>query len=232
MSAEEKYSLNERMYFSLLKFKEVTIHSVATIIGIAIIVSLGLLVLELQEFFGHYVVFPLIAYSILALGIIYGYRLEIRRKEIHQILDEYVRKNYYFSFETLKPEGKDSIEKFMSIARDVFPPIKYKLEKEGSNFVSDTAKNDSFNITLDTNEGKFLLKHFSNVVKISDVEEAVQVADSTYGKKILRLVCLSNKFDSSFFEEELNEKMEKIQRNFKLDLIVEREKGYSVIWID
>lgn len=234
MLAKEKseYSLNERMFFSLVRFKEVTIHSVATIIGIAILVSLGLLVLELQQFFGHYVVFPLIAYSILALGIIYGYRLELRRKEIHNILDEYVRQNYYFSFETLKPEGKDSIEKFMSLARDVFPPIKFKFEKEGSDFVSDISKKDSFNITLKTDEGMFLLKHFSNEVKFSDIENVVQSAASMYGKKILRLVCLSNKFDDLFFEEGLNEKMEKLQRNFNLDLIIEREKGYSVIWID
>ena len=232
MHTEEKYSLNERMFFSLLKFQQVTILSVATIIGIAIIVSLGLLVLELQEFFGHYVVFPLIAYSILALGIIYGYRLEIRRKEIHEILDEYIRQNYYFSFETQKPEGKDSIEKFMSIARDVFPPIKYKFLKEGSNFITDTVTNDSFNITLDTNEGKFLLKNFSKEVTFPDIENSVQVAESTYGKKILRLVFLSNKFADSFFDEGLNEEMEKIKRNFKLDLIVERENGYSVIWID
>jgi len=231
---KEKYSLNERMFFSLVKFKDTTTYSVATLVAIAILVAVALLSLELQKIIGQDVIMALLTYTILAIAAIYGYRLDLRRKEIHKILDDYVRQCYYFSFETLKPEGKDSLEKFMSLAKDVFPSIKYKMEKlskKGMDWKSESTKKSdgySFDISLDTNEGVFLLKHFTSEVKFTDVEEMVKNA----GGKILRVVCLANKFENMFFTEELNNKMESLQRNVNLDLIIERTDGYSMIWVD
>ena len=50
---------------------------------------------------------------------------------------------------------------------------------------------------------------------------------------IMRVICLADKYDPFFKSDDLISKMKETKRNYyKIDLILEREFGYSTIWID
>jgi len=155
-------------------------------------------------------------------------------------------------------EGKNSLEKFLSIAQNVFPTIKKALKEysdgklDWENTYDKLDGKYKFDISLKTDDGLFLLKYYSDGVKFEDVEKIVDIAIKYYrgsDKEVLRFVCLSKKFDDIFFSDELNNKMEQLNpskpivfktflskgRSVKwinLDLILERENGYTMIWID
>ena len=49
----------------------------------------------------------------------------------------------------------------------------------------------------------------------------------------MRVVCLADKYDPFFETEDFLSKMKETKRNYyKIDLILQREFGYSTIWID
>src|SRR5437899_1749811 len=52
-----------------------------------------------------------------------------KRTDLRKMLDDYIRQNYFFTFQTIRPEGKESLEKFMSLAINVFPSIKQEIKK-------------------------------------------------------------------------------------------------------
>jgi len=196
---------------------------------------------------------------VILLGILFIYIFLVawRKSDLRKILNEYIRQNYFLSIQTLVPKGKNSLEKFMSIAVNVFPSIKKEIKESTDGEISWENTHDKklpdeykFDISLKTLDGKFLLKYFPNGVKFEDVEKLVKIGRKNYTEdEVLRFVCLAPKFDEMFFTDELNEKMEKlipskpkeyktllasgiVKEWIKVDLILERENGYSIIWID
>lgn len=198
----------------------------------------------------------LVAATLFGTLILYFFLMAWRKSDLRKILDEYIRQNYYLSFQTLRPEGKNSLEKFMSLAQNVFPTIKKELKeysKNGLSWENTIDKLDGkyeFDISLKTDDGKFILKYFQDGVKFEDVEKLVKTANKYYsGDDVLRFVILSPKFDEFFFSDQLSNKMEKlmpskpkvyktflskvmVKKWMKLDLFLERENGYTTIWID
>lgn len=247
---EQEYTLNERMYLILAKHRQFSKYA-----GILLFAAMVIGIIDNEEDLGAYS--TEIIWSILfGIGALYITLVAWRKRDARKVLDEYIRQNYYLSFQTLRPEGKNSLEKFMSLAQNVFPSIKKELKEyseDGLHWENIYDKLDSkykFDISLDTDDGKFLLKYFPDSVKFADVEKLVAIAKKFYDDKdVLRFVILSPKYDEIFFSDQLDNKMELLipskpikfktlfssgqtTRWIKLDLILERKNGYTVIWID
>lgn len=249
----EKYSLQENMYILLTDYKQLSwlagiliIFIAFFVLGIDFILDIFDLEVDLMIVIYIPVLIIFVFYSLLRLK---------KRTDVKKILDEYIRQNYYLSFQMLRPQGKDKIEKFMSLAVNVFPSLKKvirKFEKKGEKWQSTHDKLDGnykFDISLETEEGKFLVKYFENTVKFEDIEKIVDIIIQFYRKKdVLRVVCVAEKYDDLFLTDELSKKMNKLLPEIReyrtilsqgivkswigLDLILERENGYTMIWID
>jgi len=209
-----------------------------TIIMIAIVMAVSLLTIVVESLKVYSIMFPISIYAVLAVGGIFAYRFELRQRELSDIFDDYTRHNYFFSIQTSRPEGKSRTEKFLSIAQSVFPPINIAVETSKANdekwkIPQETLDGHTFDMAIDTKEGKFLLKYFEGTVKFSDIEKILDAARNSLGrKKIFRIVCLASEYDKIFLDDKLDEKMNKLERKEKLDLFLEREHGYTTIWID
>ena len=78
------------------------------------------------------------------------------------------------------------------------------------------------------------------IVKFDDIEKIIkhlngkQVPLKLFAENpIMRVVCLADKYDPFFETEDFLSKMKETKRNYyKIDLILQREFGYSTIWID
>lgn len=246
---EPEYTLNERMYLVITKHKKFSKYA-----GILLISAMVIGVIH-KEDLGTYS--TEIIWSILVgIGVLYITLVAWRKLDARKVLDEYIRQNYFLSFQTLRPEGKNSLDKFMSLAKNVFPTIKKELKEYSKNELDWENQYDKldgkykFEISLKTDDGRFLLKYFPDSVKFEDVEKLVKIAKKYYDKDaVLRFVILSKKYDDIFFSDELSNKMEllipskpikfktllssgQIKKWIKLDLILERENGYTIIWLD
>ena len=247
---EPEFTLNERMYLVITKQRQFSKYA-----GILLFIAMIVGIIDNEEDLGTYS--TEIIWSILfSIGIIYIILVAWRKIDARKVLDEYIRQNYFLSFQTLRPEGKNSLEKFMSLAQNVFPTIKKELREyseEGLDWENDYDKLDGkykFDISLESDDGKFLLKYFPDGVKFEDVEKLVAIAKQYYDDTdVLRFVILSPKYDQVFLSDELNNKMELLipskpikfktflssgqsKKWIRLDLILERENGYTMIWMD
>jgi hypothetical protein len=94
----------------------------------------------------------------------------------------------------------------------------------------------SFDLVLKNKalEGYFIVKDFRDkVVTLGDLQEMVKVIHKEFGNKIFRTICVAKRYDQSFFESESLEKhmTQELKVDFKIDLLVEEDVGYSVLWI-
>jgi len=247
---EPEFTLNERMYLVITKHGKFSKYA-GILLFIAMVI--GVIDYEAVEPYSTEIIWG----TLFSIGIIYLILVGWRKTDARKVLDEYIRQSYFLSFQTLRPEGKNSLEKFMSLAQNVFPTIKKELKEyseDGLDWENDYDKLDGkykFDISLESDDGKFLLKYFPDGVKFEDVEKLVDIAKQYYSndKDVLRFVILSPKYDQVFLSDELNNKMELLipskpikfktllssgqsRKWIKLDLILERENGYTMIWID
>jgi len=246
---EPEFTLSERMYLVITKQRQFSKYA-GILLFIAMVI--GVIDNEALEPYSTEIIWGIL----LSLGAIYLFLAAWRKLDARKVLDEYIRQNYFLSFQTLRPEGKNSLEKFMSLAQNVFPTIKKELKEyseDGLDWENDYDKLDGkykFDISLKTDDGRFLLKYFPDGVKFEDLEKLIDIAKQYYhDKEVLRFVILSPKYDQDFLSDKLNNKMELLlpskpikfktllssgqsKKWIKLDLILERENGYTMIWID
>ncbi len=160
-------------------------------------------------------------------------------KELQKVSNEFVRKSYLLNFDTMVPRGKDRNEKIFSLAVKVFPEIKEavkKARKKGKKpFVEGKkTKKYQFDIEAKTSEGRLIVKFFDEEVKFDDVKELVKKVENVWsGKKdVFRVLCVGKQYEKMFDTKELDDEMDDLDRKFPLDIIIEEENGFSMIWID
>jgi hypothetical protein len=117
-----------------------------------------------------------------------------------------------------------------------------KLLKKNRNKSEDTVITESkifqvdsykFDLALKTKVGYFVVKDFENkIVTIEDLHELSRICNKNL-KDVFRIICVAKKYDTPFLNrgslERLMNEDEKL--NFKIDLLVVEENGYSVLWI-
>lgn len=161
------------------------------------------------------------------------------RKEINQLRDQLIRQSYLMTFDTIRPVGTTSVEKIMHLSCSVFPELDKEKVRELTRSqtvhyrVDGVDKLYTFDSVLETNEGNFILKFFDDAVTFADLEELVAaVSDYFKEEKVFRAVCVAKKYDQIFDSNLLEDKMNQLKRKFNIDLILEKENDYSVLWVD
>ena len=178
------------------------------------------------------------AQAVLVIRLFLGRKL---RKDLKELQSQFVRQSYFLNLEMTIPKGRTSVQKFFNLATAVFPELKQeklKASAEGEKLYSQAEKRVkkkeyNYDLVLYTKDGKFIVKIFSETVKFDDIEELVDSIKNNFDEeKIFRVISLAPKYDKNFESNELVDFMSKLKRKFNLDLIIEEDKGYSIIWID
>lgn len=94
-------------------------------------------------------------------------------------------------------------------------------------------------LVLKTKIGYFIVKDFGNkVVTIEDLQQLLTICNNklrgkTRAKNIFRIISVAENYDDNFLDRESLEKLmaEKLQPNFKIDLLHKETNGYSVLWV-
>ena len=163
-------------------------------------------------------------------------------KNLLEVHSSFIHRSYVTTFELVRPQGDTRIDRLFNHLSLVFPEverIKKALDKKKKKFSEVKIPNliyDNYDKVFRTDTGTFLIKIFEKTVTFDDVEAIIkelnvlQKPAKAFDNHIMRVICLAEKFDSSF-ENIDYEKFPK-RNYYKIDLISEDEFGYSTIWID
>ena len=95
-------------------------------------------------------------------------------------------------------------------------------------------------LALNTLKGYFIVKEFKDkIVTVQDIKYLMKIVRKRFKTgylrqtNVFRIICVAKKYDQSFLNRESLERMmiEELKENVKIDLIVEEDIGYSVLWI-
>lgn len=253
----EGFTLQERMHLSLNKFTKVMGILLIILIFPFIFSAIGIwsaneINLDLENsgidpssdiFDDVYRVFMASVITvavIVSIMIWYGVRGSKILKELDELNKQFIRQSYLQNLETSVARGKDRSEKIINQLVAVFPEVKeakIKAEGDEEEFYSTNKKIGDYTYSIDLpldNRTKILLvKFFDHKLQFDDLELLVKNVKKSFEKTSpFRVICIATEYDEIFKKDELIEKMEELDIKFKLDLIIEDEKGYSIIWID
>ncbi len=259
-SEEELFTLDDRMRLSLNKFKKMFSIALIIVIFVFIFSGYGLYKIFLIEIYLDEleVELPLlddesvsyhatdvesafeISLAVVIAAIAWmGFRGIKIHKELTYLQQQKIRQSYYLTFETMLPKGVTSTEKILYMITQVFPEIKEekkKKEKKGKEFKYDEdkkIKNIVYNLSLKICDEGLLLVKFLDENTFDELKEIVKNTNKIKKQtKVFRLLCVSTNFDDVFQDYGFEERVNSLSRLFKLDLIEESPKGYSMAWID
>jgi len=249
-----EFTLNEKMHLSLNRFKKV--------MGILfIILFFTLLFSGMAMFYANDVLnfvksstaenAPLtnaenvlfgagLSIIVVISGIIwYGVKGRNIIKDLGQLNTQFIRQSYLQNIETVTPKGKTRQEKLFSQLVTIFPEVrKVALEAEEDEDLFESEKKIGervYDMVISTDEGALLVEFFNKKITFEEIEKLVKNTKKQFkdkDKDLFRVICVGTEYDKIFSKEELVSKMDGLDRHFSLDLIIEDEKGYSMIWID
>ena len=157
-------------------------------------------------------------------------------KENNDINRDYTHQAYLLALSVYGREGEADLD-FYEIARDVFPELKKldieSIEKSGEaktpaeKLIMGSKKDEYvFDIVTETDQGKFIIKHFKEKAVYADLERCLNIVRNEGWGDMLRLVCLAEDFDSDILKN-----YESLAGGYPLDLILYNEKGFSALKI-
>ena len=185
----------------------------------------------------------------LVLIVLWLYNKRESRRNVLEVHSSFIRRSYITTFELIPFDGEKQIDRLCNHLSLVFPEVqtvKEKNDKKGKKF-SDLKKEEilfkDYDLDFQTDTGKFIIKIFTRnlpkIVKFDDIEKIIKDLNNKQrplkfaSNPIMRVVCLADKYDPFFETEDFLSKMKETKRNYyKIDLILQREFGYSTIWID
>jgi hypothetical protein len=192
-----------------------------------------LYITQLWLMYGNGVVIALLSF----LFIWVTYRGKAHTKEFESIERQFIRQSYLVNFETSVPEGETRTEKILNEAIHVFPPLKEiqrkaKLKHSKIPYkIDQKIDSETIDAIVSTKKGDFIVKFFDKTVNVSDLENLVKLLSKSRDK-IYRVLCVAKDYNEDIQSNKLVAIMDKLPKDFKLDLIFEEEHGYSMLWID
>ncbi len=193
----------------------------------------SLYITQIWLMYGNGVVIALLSF----LFIWVTYRGKAHTQEFESIERQFIRQSYLVNFETSVPEGETRVEKILNQAIHVFPTLKEvqrkaKLKQTKIPYKIDQKFNgEIIDGIVSTKKGDFIVKFFDKTVSESDLKNLVNILSKSRDK-IFRVLCVAKDYEEDLQSSKLVGIMDKIPKNFKLDLIFEEEHGYSMLWID
>ena len=173
------------------------------------------------------------------------------RKTHRNLLDIYssfIHRTYVTTFELIPHQGKTKIDRLFNHLSLVFPEVEREVPKlRGMSFSDwwekkgkDELLFTNYDGVFTTDTGEFILKIFKTTVKWEHIKDEIdklnkeqKISKIVDTRRIMRVICLADEYDPFFESDDLISKMKETKRNYyKIDLILEREFGYSTIWID
>jgi len=194
-------------------------------------------------------------------GIHYLKKRKATKQGFAKVQSSLVRRSYILNFELEESEGVSQRDKIFNHLSLVFPQvdqIKKKRIKNGYTSIDQPPKfflkrwlrnnkvnryvYGEFDLSVNTSSGMFLVKIINDkVLTFDDIENTVKeirkkmkITGLGIEEKgeINRLIFLAKSFDETISKQELNEKMKNLKRYYQIDIIKEKEYGYSTIWIN
>jgi hypothetical protein len=195
------------------------------------------------------------------LGIVILKKRTVTKRGFAKVQSSLVRRSYILNFELEESVGTSQKDKIFNHLCLVFPQIneiKKKRLKRGYASIDQESKwriirwhkNNSkklfifknYDIAKKTSTGFFILKIVNDrMVTFEDIENEVKdihkkLVITSFGidyKDVVdRLIFLVTSFDDTMSKNDLDFKMKNLKRNFLIDIIREKEYGYSTIWVD
>jgi len=196
-----------------------------------------------------------------AFGIRYLKSRKATKQGFVKVQSALVRRAYILNFELEESEGVSQTDKIFNHLSLVFPQvdqIKKRRIKNGYTSIDQPPKfilkrwlrnnkvnryvYGEFDLSVNTPSGIFLVKITNEkVLTFEDIESTVKeirkkmkitgLGIESKGE-IDRLIFLTKSFDETISKQELNEKMKNLKRYYQIDIIKEKEYGYSTIWIN
>lgn len=182
--------------------------------------------------------------------IVLGWLLIWARRTIHSAFNEledlnmeFIQQSYLMSFEVQTTKGKTRNEKILNHLMLVFPELKKAqsdaLKKKDQNF-NDIAFAYKINqqiakypidiIVPIKYTGELIIKFYDDILTYDELKKLTKALRKH--EKIFRVICVSPKYEKLFFEESVENSIDDLKPDFKLDLVLEKKRGYSMIWID
>ena len=132
--------------------------------------------------------------------------------------------------------AKQTSSAFMSaVIQRIFTKKKGKSEEEIiSESLNQKMGTYPLDLVLKTEKGYFIVKDFKErIITIEDLKELVKVIKSKLGEKdIFRIICVAKGYNQQLLKPEtLEQQMKELDANLSIDLLVEENVGYSVLWI-
>ena len=195
---------------------------------------------------------PIIFYKLIYTSIWKGKKLQ---KQLSEIQNNFIRKSYLTNFELVEPEivikeSDEKLEKFVNHLSMVFPDIdrvnskRIRKKKKAEQYFQHNRKLHwlkKYYFSVNTPLGWYVAQSFENKVTIEDIKKIIRKLslEKTFTKfgivgvlKVQRIIILGKEFDESVSEDNIVIAMNELKREFKIDIILETEYGYSTIWID
>ena len=159
-------------------------------------------------------------------------------KKLSRMQQQKIRQRYFLTLETAIPEGETTVERVYDILENVLPEIKLakkNARKKGEKFQYDLkfkTNGEVFDLKADTSEGVVLVEFFDKTLSWDDLEGFVErIKKSVNDNTIFRIVCVSKDFDDIFLSEELSDKIKKLDKPYKIDLLKEDKVGLTTYFI-
>lgn len=116
--------------------------------------------------------------------------------------------------------------------------FKYKRDKDLSKVLNYKDKSFLIDVLLKTDKDYFIIKVFDKKVTIDTMKEFMKAITENLGNiykknKVFRSMIVAKDFDNIFLNRNTLEELmqDELKTPFPLDLIMEEEVGYSVLWI-
>jgi hypothetical protein len=120
----------------------------------------------------------------------------------------------------------------------LFRKFSKNREKPGEQNISEsigyTVDSYYLDLALKTQHGYFIVKDFKDkVVTLEDLKQLVKIICHEFRNNVFRIICVARKYNLPLLQGELLERqmIKELASDFSIDLLVEEDIGYSVLWI-
>jgi hypothetical protein len=119
----------------------------------------------------------------------------------------------------------------------VFPSLKEiqrKAKKKQTKIpykINQKINGETVDAIVGTEKGEFIVKFFDNKVSASELKNLVNLISKSRDR-VFRVLCVAKEYDDELQSNKLVDIVDNLPKYFRLDLIIEEEHGYSMLWID
>ena len=241
----KELNLDDRMYLAIHDFKGIIVCFTILLAFASFFLVYAIIIPEntvgLTPTESEYVVKAILIGTTVGMAV-FGTLLIIKSsnffKELSRMQQQKIRQRYFLTLETAIPEGETTVERVYDILENVLPEIKLakkNARKKGEKFQYDLkfkTNGEVFDLKADTSEGVVLVEFFDKTLSWDDLKGFFERIDKAFGNSgIFRIVCVSKDLDNIFLSEELSDKIKKLDKPYKIDLLKEDKVGLTTYFI-